>query len=169
MWRTIAKHESCINSCFAIVVHIVRCCTNLLPVTTMMLVSRFILRVSLLYPVYYEISGPLRSNSWFALLPILNTTTMILCGYFIDNSITRPKSMLVVVFRIRNKGNRLFSHVFVIQWNTAVKRLRMCRCVISCSRLWAKVWGFRTCKIDMCQRVIAFLIKITIGQVSLKC
>ena len=45
-------------------------------------------------------------NSRFHLLRILNTTTMILCGYFIDNSITRLKSMLVVVFRIRNKGNR---------------------------------------------------------------
>ena len=61
-------------------------------------------------------------NSWFPLLPLLNTTTMILCGYFIDNSITRPKSMLVVVFRIRNKGNRpfipftLFSvHYFVME------------------------------------------------------
>ena len=48
--------NSCINSFFAIVVHIVLCCINLLPVTTMMLVSGFILRVSLLYPVYYEIS-----------------------------------------------------------------------------------------------------------------
>ena len=42
----------------------------------------------------------------FPLLPLLNATTKILCGYFIDNSITRPKSMLVVVFRIRNKGDR---------------------------------------------------------------
>jgi hypothetical protein len=39
---------------------------------------------------------------------ILNTTTMILCGYFLHYAITCPKSMLVVVFRMRNKGNRLF-------------------------------------------------------------
>ena len=42
----------------------------------------------------------------YPLLSLLNTTTMILRGYFIDNSITCPESMLVVVFRIRNKGNR---------------------------------------------------------------
>ena len=47
-------------------------------------------------------------NSRFPLLRILNTTTMILCGYFLHYAITRPKSMLVVIFRIRNKGNRLF-------------------------------------------------------------
>ena len=46
-------------------------------------------------------------NSRFPLLRILNTTTMILCGYFLHYAITCPKSMLVVVFRIRNKGNRL--------------------------------------------------------------
>ena len=38
------------------------------------------------------------------LLRILNTTTMILCGYFLHYAITRPKSVLVVVFRIRNNG-----------------------------------------------------------------
>ena len=47
-------------------------------------------------------------KSRFPLLRILNTTTMILCGYFIDNSITRPKSMLVDVFRKRNKGDQPF-------------------------------------------------------------
>ena len=37
-WTTIAKHEFMHDSCFAIVLHIVLCCINLLPVTTMMLV-----------------------------------------------------------------------------------------------------------------------------------
>ena len=48
------------------------------------------------------------ANSRFPFLLLLNTTTMILCGKSFDNFITRPKSMLVVVFRIRNKGNRPF-------------------------------------------------------------
>ena len=55
-------------------------------------------------------------NSRFPLLRILNTTTMIggIWGYFIVNSITRPKSMLVVVFRIyiiRGTGIDIYIHL----------------------------------------------------------
>jgi hypothetical protein len=35
---------------------------------------------------------------------------MILCGYFLHYAITCPKSMLVVVFRIRNKGTGYYLH-----------------------------------------------------------
>ena len=57
--------NSCINSCFAIVVHIVLCCINLLPSTQWMLVpASFFMKTGtmLLYPVYYEISGVDKRN-----------------------------------------------------------------------------------------------------------
>ena len=60
-------------------------------------------------------------NSRFPLLRILNTTTMILCGYFLHYALTCPKSMLVVVFRIRNKGNRLLKRVSYLKLRIGYK------------------------------------------------
>ena len=42
------------------------------------------------------------------LLRILNTTTSMLFGRVMELSIKYPQSIMIVVFGIRNKGNRLF-------------------------------------------------------------
>ena len=44
----------------------------------------------------------------FPLLRILNTTTSMLFGRVMELSTKYPQRTMVVVFRIRNKGNRLF-------------------------------------------------------------
>jgi hypothetical protein len=77
----------------------------LCPITVYFLNMQLFLRVQ--HNLHTELHGV--TNSRFRLLHILNTTTMILCGYFLHYAITHLKSMLVVVFRICNKGNWLSS------------------------------------------------------------
>ena len=72
MWTTRRNMNLCMNSCFAIVLHIVLWCINLLPVTTMMLVlaSFLMLRPAHCCSIQSTMRSVARMRSWRFCMPL---------------------------------------------------------------------------------------------------